>query len=161
MVGWSAITGPYSRSELAFGAGDRDLAVRVVGSVPGQEPAALAAAIARGVPAAYGINTTFTATPGPSARPDYALVFVINPAPGSGSRDFCDSATTPVPAAGTVFISAAFCRGGSPLTAAMTRIDRAVLDQAPALAAQVAALAREALPISDRQGSEDNRLFIR
>ncbi len=159
VVGWSAITGPYSRAELSYGAGGRDLAVRVVGSVPGQDPAALSAAFANSIPPATGINTTFTATPGPTARPEYALVFILNPAPGGGPRDFCDSATDPVPAAGSILISAAFCRSGNPLTAAVARIDRAVLDQPPALAAQAAAMARAALPINDRDS--DGHRFIR
>jgi hypothetical protein len=149
-VGWSAITGPYSRQELADGAGNRDLAVRLIGSVPGRDPAALASDFAASVPPALGVNTTFTAMPGASARPDYALVFVLNPTPDAGSRAFCDSATNPVPMSGRVQLSAAFCRAGSPLTVAVSEIDRAVLDQKPALAAQVAALSREALPIGVR-----------
>ncbi|MDX2104503.1 MAG: hypothetical protein SF002_18420 [Alphaproteobacteria bacterium] len=160
LVGYRAIPGPYSRSELALGASDRDLRVVVRAQAIDRPLEQLAIAVAAAVPTGVGINTRFTATPGTSAHPDYALVFVINPAAGSGPLAYCDAETRAVPTTGRFEVSAAFCRFGSPLTVAVGTAERADLTDPQRLSRLVEAFAVAALPIDAPDERSDKRFLF-
>lgn len=110
----------YSLSEVSYGIGGRDAPVIVQGNPFGLERARFETTVTDAMQGhVMGVSTHFTTTPGDSARRDYRVVMVFNPARPVVSATLCAGpvATTP-PAGEEMVVVAAFCRGGGALTAA-------------------------------------------
>lgn len=111
--------GPQSRqitSLYGYGAAGRDLKLEVQGNgFPKQmSGAAFAKLVEAGVQGPLPRALTHpTLTPDASARDNYRLVFLFNPAPTMGGQDLCDNhADQEAPVPGELHLVAAFCVAG-------------------------------------------------
>ncbi len=116
----------YTLQEVAYGVGNRDLRVVVHGNPFGGDQRAfertLTDMMQNGI---FGVQTNFTTTPGPSARPDYRVVIAFNLAQNELNSVLCAQPVVPTrpPGVGPIIVQGAFCRSGGALTSATGWLD--------------------------------------
>ncbi|HYG85792.1 MAG TPA: hypothetical protein VD978_06005 [Azospirillum sp.] len=115
----------YTLQEVSYAASGRDLSVVVHGNPFGGDPQAFGRTLTDIMQnRILGVQTNFTTTPGPSARPDYRVVLAFNLAQNELNSALCARPTLPTrPPGGPIIVQGAFCRGGGALTSATGWLD--------------------------------------
>ncbi|HYH40173.1 MAG TPA: hypothetical protein VD860_18280 [Azospirillum sp.] len=124
----------YTLAEVAYAASNRDLRVVVQGNPFGGDPQAFGQVVTGMMQnRIMGVDTNFTTTPGPSARPDYRVVLAFNVARNELNSALCANPALPTkPPGGPIIVQGAFCRGGGPLSSATGWLDQPKSVQDPA-----------------------------
>ncbi|MBL8671000.1 MAG: hypothetical protein JNK11_10155 [Alphaproteobacteria bacterium] len=129
----SSIYGPATIND---GIAGRDVAVAVLGTLPGTEPKALAERVTALMREAQPVaGARFTSSPGASAKPGYVVVVAL-----ADRRDTAEALCRQAPTAGNgalggeawLHVNAALCVAGKPVTAVSGRAKgvRAIDDKA-------------------------------
>lgn len=115
----------YTRSEVAYAAGNRDLRVVVHGDPFGMSADRFAEKILPYMQNRAGVVTTLTTTPNDTARRDYKVVLAFNVAETMLNSSLCTDGPIPTrPPGGPIIVQGAFCRSGGALTSATGWLDR-------------------------------------
>jgi hypothetical protein len=123
----------YTLQEVAYAASGRDLSVVVQGNPFGGDPQAFGKALTDIMQGRLmGVDTNFTTTPGPTARPEYRVVLAFNVARNELNSALCGPALPTRPPGGPIIVQGAFCRGGGPLSSATGWLDQPKSVQDPA-----------------------------
>lgn len=116
----------YRPQHFAYAAAGRDLKTDVEGNPFAMPQEAFAAAVTDAMQRAhFGPATTFTTTPGETARLNYRVRLLFNGPAASTGAAVCagePAGVAPSPEAGAVRLLAAFCNGERPLTYLSARI---------------------------------------
>nr|WP_204367274.1 hypothetical protein [Methylobacterium sp. B34] len=119
-------TPAYTRSEVAYAAGNRDLRVVLHGNPFGLPPDRFAEAVLPHMQdRVLGVKTNLTTTPNDTARRDYKVVLAFNVAETMLNSALCTEGPIPTaPPGGPIVVQGAFCRSGGALTSATGWLDR-------------------------------------
>lgn len=138
----------YTLQEVAYAASGRDLRVVVHGTPFGGDPQAFGRTLTGMMQnRIMGVDTNFTTTPGPTARPDYRVVLAFNLAQSQMNSALCAHPVLPTrPPGGPVIVQGAFCRGGGPLSSATGWLDEPNTPQDPAFHHLIADMTHSLFP---------------
>lgn len=116
----------YTRSEVAYAAGNRDLRVVLHGDPFGLPPERFAEKVLPHMQnRVMGVKTTLTTTPNDTARRDYKVVLAFNVAENTLNSELCTNGPIRTsPPGGAIVVQGAFCRSGAALTSATGWLDR-------------------------------------
>ena len=116
----------YTRSEVSYAAGNRDLRVVLHGNPFGLPPDRFAATVLPHMQdRVLGVKTNLTTTPNDTARRDYKVVLAFNVAENMLNSSLCIDGPIPTsPPGGPIVVQGAFCRSGGALTSATGWLDR-------------------------------------
>lgn len=152
----SEIASAYTPMEVVYAFNDRDGLVQVFGDPFGAGKEALEKrTVDSAQHRAMGVNVNFTARPNDSARSEYRIAFLFNPAAhGPGGR-VCRTPTPAVepPQSGPpyrLYVEAAFCRGGGDYTTARGWLDEATGLDDPRVAQLIGDLTSTLFPPGER-----------
>ncbi|MDR6770491.1 hypothetical protein [Azospirillum sp. BE72] len=116
----------YTRSEVSYAAGNRDLRVVLHGDPFGLPPERFAEKVLPHMQnRVSGVKTNLTTTPNETARRDYKVVLAFNVAENMLNSSLCTDGPIPTsPPGGPIVVQGAFCRSGGALTSATGWLDR-------------------------------------
>lgn len=136
------------RSELVYAASDRDLRTEIVGNPFHSDQATVNAAVTSAMNGAIQfVRTNFTTTPNKTARPDYRMLVVFNPADNPLSSLLCSHGPFQTrPATGNMQVMVAFCRDSGTLSSATGWISGVTDPNAPAFRSLIMDATRTTFP---------------
>lgn len=158
---------PTYRPQLFnYAAGGRDLTTETVGNpfagrgIDDQEFPDVVTALMQG--RNLGQATNFTATPGPTARPQYKVVIAFDPVEPASYRALCEGQVRSGPTEETIRVKAAFCQGGRTsgqrvLTGVRADVVATADPDSEAFQRMMAGITRDLFPLWDNDFDDDCR----